>query len=214
MVNCRLCSNHAEFYFHDEQPGRPARDYFHCSICDLRFLHPSCHLNASEERARYELHDNNIDDVRYQDYMRPIAEWVERHQPSGLGLDFGCGKGPVLAQLLQQKGFEIHLFDPYFFPDTGYSRLRYDFCTAIETIEHFYSPQKDLIHLKSLLKPEGGLGLVTLLYREGLDFESWHYRLDPTHVCFYSEKTFLWIQNHLGFKSYETDGIKLNWLRT
>ncbi len=34
---------------------------------------------------------------------------------------------------------------------------------------------------------------MTLFYDPDYDFNSWHYRLDPTHVTFYSMKTFEWL---------------------
>jgi len=178
----------------------------------LRFLDPANLLNEKEEYLRYELHENDIADARYQNYMQPIADWVARNCSLGSGLDFGCGKAPLLAKLLEEKGLNMRVYDPYYFADTSYRDSQYDFCVAVETAEHFYSPKKEIEHLISLLKTNGGLGFVTQLYHDKIDFKSWYYRLDPTHVCFYSQKTFAWIQNHFGFKSYQTDGVRFNWL--
>jgi len=209
-MTCPLCTADAQFYFRDEKLDRR---YFRCAICDLRFLDPAKHLAASEELARYELHKNDITDVRYQDYMRPIADWIQtRTTFRSHGLDFGCGKAALLAQMLNAKNYEMQIFDPYYCPDKTYQTKKYDFCVAVETAEHFYSPSYEFGHLKGLLKDTGGLGIVTALFHANINFSSWYYRLDPTHVCFYSTRTFDWIKCELGFLHYETDGIRLNWL--
>jgi hypothetical protein len=31
-------------------------------------------------------------------------------------------------------------------------------------------------------------------------FTRWHYILDPTHVCFFSEASFAWLADHLGMR--------------
>ena len=33
-----------------------------------------------------------------------------------LGLDYGCGKGPVITEQLKTKGFRVDLYDPFFIP--------------------------------------------------------------------------------------------------
>jgi hypothetical protein len=185
--------------------------YFHCGICDLRFKDPAHHLSPALEKARYDLHQNEAGDVRYQAYMRPIAAWIEQHCPEGQGLDFGCGKTPMLKNLLSRH--QMDWFDPYFHPDAGYKQKKYDFVAAIETVEHFYRPALDWEHMRTLLAPNGGLAAVTALFRESMDFASWYYRLDPTHVCFYSSRTFEWLRDHFGFRHYTTDGLRFNWLQ-
>jgi Methyltransferase domain len=208
-MNCPLCSHPAKPYFEDPKEDRR---YFHCTHCDLRFLDPAHHLSPAEEKLRYELHENDVNDVRYLNYMRPIADWIEGHcEPKSTGLDFGCGEGPALTQILESRGFTMRLYDPYYFTDTSYKNSRYDFCVAVEAAEHFYHPLKEFTHLKNCLNPKGALGIVTQLYRPTTDFASWYYRLDPTHVCFYSTTTFEWLRQELGFSIYQSDGTRLNW---
>lgn len=208
-MNCPLCLHHAEFYFSDE---RLKRQYFHCQQCDLRFLDPANYLRPDAERERYELHNNDMENEKYRNYMQPIAEWVTKNCEGRDGLDFGCGKAPLLAKILTDNGFNMRIYDPYFFTDLAYRDCKFDFTVAVEAAEHFYSPKNEFEHLVSMLKPSGGIGIVTLLYREELDFKSWYYRLDPSHVCFYSEQTFLWLKQHFGFQRYTTNGTRFNWL--
>jgi cyclopropane fatty-acyl-phospholipid synthase-like methyltransferase len=208
-VKCILCAHPAQLYFLDE---KTKHDYFHCAQCDLRFLNPEQRPNPAQEKARYELHD--VQNVEYENYLKPVATWVKAHcQPGAQGLDFGCGKRPVLAQLLAKNDYRVTSYDPYFYPDKTYSEKKFDFIVAVEVAEHFYSPAKEFTHLKSLLTANGGLGIVTALYTNNIDFNSWYYRRDPTHVCFYSAATFKWICHALGFSSYESSENRLNWLQ-
>lgn len=207
-MRCVLCTYEAVKFFTED-----TLDYYHCSNCDLRFLNPNKHLTAKDELERYQLHENNVEDVRYQNYLKPIFDWVTQNsKPRSYGLDFGCGEGPLLAQMLNKADYRISLYDPYFYPEKSYINNQYDFIVSTEAAEHFYNPLKEFTHLRSLLKPKGGLGIVTALYDKKIDFESWYYRRDPTHVSFYSKETFEWIKSKFDFKSYKTDHIRLNWL--
>ncbi len=40
---------------------------------------------------------------------------------------------------------------------------------------------------------------MTELYNEKIEFESWYYKNDPTHVFFYQRATFEWIQKKFNF---------------
>lgn len=207
-MTCLLCSETADFYF-EETPSK--RRYFHCANCDLRFLDPAHHLNETDERHRYDLHENDMNDSRYRNYLTPIADWVKENS-GGDGLDFGCGKAPLLAELLQQRGCHMQVYDPYFFPDLSYREQSYDFCVAVEAIEHFYYPLKEIEQLTKLLKVNGSLGFVTQLFQDETNFSTWYYRLDPSHVCFFSKKTFAWIQSKFGFKRLHISGKRFIWL--
>ena len=70
---------------------------------------------------------------------------------------------------------------------------QYDFITCTEAAEHFYDPGKEFQLLANLLRPKGWLGLMTKLYSDEIDFTSWYYRRDPTHVCFYQRETMAWL---------------------
>ena len=43
-----------------------------------------------------------------------------------------------------------------------------------------------------MLRPGGCLGVMTKLVRDREAFAHWHYKNDPTHVCFFSEQTWRW----------------------
>jgi hypothetical protein len=66
----------------------------------------------------------------------------------------------------------------------------YDFILMIEVIEHLRDPYGDLSNLKSRLRKGGKMFIKTQLMHPQRDFSSWPYQRDPTHVQFFSQKTF------------------------
>ena len=71
-------------------------------------------------------------------------------------------------------------------------RGQYDFICATEVVEHLHHPGQELARLWALLGPGGWLGVMTKLVRDHAAFAGWHYKNDPTHVCFFSEMTWQW----------------------
>ena len=59
-------------------------------------------------------------------------------------------------------------------------------------VEHLHHPGAELERLWSLLAPGGWLGVMTKLVRDPEAFASWHYKNDPTHVCFFSRDSWQW----------------------
>ena len=175
--------------------------YHRCTCCDLRFLDPAHRLPGAEEKARYLLHQNDITDPRYRAFVTPLHDHVTARVPKGaVGLDFGSGTGPVLADMLQKSGYEVKLFDPIFHPDTKNLEQKYDFIVASEVVEHLFDPHAEFGRLKVLISDGGLLALMTSLYKPNIDFARWHYRRDPTHVAFYSRQALLWVRNNFKFK--------------
>ncbi len=199
-VICPLCAiNHTTQLL----PELLGDQYFHCPKCDLRFLNSKYRLNSEDEKKRYLTHNNDVNDPGYQNFVAPLYQEIrKRAQPLARGLDFGAGPGPVIADLLQKDGFRISLYDPYFWPHPDLLNDQYDFVFACEVIEHLYDPHLEFKRMKSCLKIHGFLGLMTHVYDETIDFASWYYRKDPTHVAFYSKETFAWIKEHYGFSDF------------
>ena len=73
------------------------------------------------------------------------------------------------------------------------SSAEYDFVTATEVVEHLKNPQHELQRLYRLVKQGGTLGIMTKLATDKSAFENWHYKRDPTHICFFSKPTFEWL---------------------
>ena len=101
--------------------------------------------------------------------------------------------------MLNSDGFEVDLYDPFFFPNQDIFTKQYDFITCTETVEHFFNPCEEFKTLDKLLLPGGWLGVMTDFITTEDAFDRWYYRRDPTHVVFYSEKTFEVIADQRGW---------------
>ena len=55
-----------------------------------------------------------------------------------LGLDYGCGYAPALADILKKDGFRVELYDPFFFPNKEIFLRKFKFITCSEVVEHFF----------------------------------------------------------------------------
>ncbi len=188
-IHCPLCAG-AEISFYSIDRRRP---YLSCATCELVFVPRDWHLSRAEEGAQYALHRNDVDDPDYRAFLsRMMIPLIERLSPGARGMDFGCGPGPALAHMLREAGFEVALYDSFFVPEEGALERRYDFVCATEVVEHLHRPGLELERLWKVLRPGGWFGLMTKLVREPVAFTSWHYKNDPTHVCFFSANTWCW----------------------
>jgi SAM-dependent methyltransferase len=177
------------------------RDVFHqCPLCRGIFRPCALRLDAVAEKARYELHQNHVEDERYQNFVAPLVDAVKRRfSPHHHGLDFGCGPGPVLFWLLQRQGYRIQKYDPFFCPDPAPLAERYDYIVCCEVIEHFYDPAAEFRRLRDLLKPGGRLICKTHLYLPEYEFARWYYKNDETHVFIYCPETIHFLREAIGF---------------
>jgi 2-polyprenyl-3-methyl-5-hydroxy-6-metoxy-1,4-benzoquinol methylase len=163
------------------------------------FVPTNWHLDPDSEKAQYDLHQNDLHDEGYRVFLSRLASpLMARLPPGASGLDFGCGPGPALAQILRDAGFKVALYDKFYAPDEGTLTRRFDFITATEVVEHLRRPGWELERLWSLLSSRGWLGIMTKLVRDPVAFAGWHYKNDSTHVCFYSADTWRWWAAHHG----------------
>jgi SAM-dependent methyltransferase len=171
------------------------RTFLQCRVCELVFVPPSQFLSAAEEKKRYDLHRNTPHDAGYREFLKRIFLPLERSlAPGSRGLDFGSGPGPVLAMMFEEAGHTMTLFDTFYEPVPYALEQQYDFITATEVVEHLREPAKELERLWACLKNGGRLGIMTKLVDTAASgFSEWHYKNDPTHVCFFSRATFLWL---------------------
>jgi len=190
IPNCPLCHFSSTEVYHQDKK----RSYYHCPQCQLVFVPPQFQLTPEQEKKEYDLHDNQIYDPRYRRFLSRLATpLLERlHRPSE-GLDFGCGPGPALASMLDEKGHKVHLYDPFYHNTPEVLDWTYDFISATEVVEHLKHPARELSRLLGLLRPGGILALMTKLVTNQKAFSTWHYIQDPTHICFYSHDTMKYI---------------------
>lgn len=199
---CLLCGAECEQWL--EHRGV---SYSFCPRC--RLLRKEQFPELAEERARYETHNNSVQDPRYLEYIRGVisADLYPRLKPGDAVLDFGCGSAKAVEALLagEAPGVEVVSYDPFFHPETPESALAalnrqgFNFIIAIEVFEHLFDPGTAIRRLKNLLVPGGGILLRTMLYPGNrTSFRKWWYKDDLTHVHFFAEETFAWIAQDRG----------------
>jgi hypothetical protein len=192
---CPLCNTLSPMFYEDMQR------YCRCPECKAVFVIKADLPKPDEEVERYELHDSDTADAGYRKFVSPITNAVIQNcKTSEEGLDFGAGTSAIIATILEENGFNIKKYDPYFHNYPENLEQQYDYICSCEVIEHFYNPAKEFTLLHSLLKTNAKLYLMTDIYDEAVDFASWYYKNDPTHVFLYSHETFVWIKEHFGFK--------------
>lgn len=163
-------------------------------------MHPKNYYSIENEIARYQEHNNNVNDVGYQKFVNPIVEEVfSSFKSIHKGLDFGCGTGPVITKLLRDQNYDITTYDPFFDNNLKALETTYNYIVCCEVIEHFHRPLKEFKLLSSLLKPNGMLYCMTDLYDSTIDFRNWYYKDDKSHVVFYQKETLEWISKTLNF---------------
>jgi len=189
-LSCPLCLiTDINTYYTDK-----LRDYFCCKRCHLIFVPPSQYLNLQEEKERYDLHQNSPDDQNYRQFLNRLFFPIQKYlSPKSHGLDFGSGPGPTLSIMLKEIGHSVDIYDYFYADDDTVFKKQYDFITSTEVMEHLHRPKKELDRLWDCLKPDGQFGLMTKLVIDREKFKNWHYKNDPTHVCFFSKTTFEWL---------------------
>ena len=187
--HCPLCgSADCREFFLDTR-----RHYLRCQQCLLVFVPAQYRLSRELEQREYDKHENSIDDQGYRQFLGRLFDPLVRRLPAGAsGLDFGCGPGPALAHMLGEAGFRVRLYDSFYQPDASALTGVYDFICATEVVEHLHRPGAELDRLWGLLHPGGVLGIMTKLVIDAQAFSRWHYKNDPTHVCFFSRETWQW----------------------
>lgn len=210
-AHCPLCDTIGSLH-HRESNGV---FYLLCPTCGLIWLSPEFRIQREAEFRHYLTHENNPADPRYRNFLNQL--WLplrERLKPGSRGLDYGSGPGPTLHLMACQDGFPCEPFDPIFDPHRERLDRTYDFVTCSETAEHFFRPDLEFKRLHRLLRPSGWLALMTLMVPDNCQaFGSWHYRLDPTHVCFYQAATVEWIAHRFGFEGPKFESNRVVLLR-
>ncbi len=200
---CPLCESQKCALFYEREDKRyGTRVYIRCGECRLIFLSPEHRFDLEQEKTRYDTHENDPNDPGYVAFLSKLANPLnEQLKPSAQGLDFGCGPGPTMKVILEEKGHHIENYDPIYFFNEALLLKQYDFITCTEAIEHFYQPKKEFDLLKKCLKPNGILGIMTEVLHDEKTFPDWWYHKDPTHVCFYQPQTFEWIAQYYNWKN-------------
>ena len=206
-MKCILCESHIKHTF--EHPT--LKTIFHqCETCGVIFKDASYFPSLDMEKARYEEHNNDINQEGYVQFLtRFIDEGIKPFLKEGTLLDFGSGPNPVLAVLLRRLGYKISCYDPFYHQKLN-EDTSYDMITATEVVEHFHDPMKEFKWIDEHVKQKGYISLMTLFYpKENAKFLNWYYQRDLSHVVFYSPETWMWLVHTLGWEIIYSDDYRI-----
>jgi hypothetical protein len=178
--NCPLCDSISSIFF--EQT-------YSCSHCSLIFKSPEIYISKASEEARYNFHQNSTGEQGYIDFLNklamPLKEFIKKDFTL---LDYGCGPYSQIAEILKSDVAVTKFYDPLFSPNE-FAKEKFDVVTCTEVVEHFKNPKLEWEKLFATVKSSGILGIMTQFYNDEVDYKSWWYKNDPTHVVFYRQKT-------------------------
>ncbi len=189
-MKCPLCNSHKNSTFF--QTG--SKSYYRCVECLLVFLDDRFWMGPEDEKGVYDHHKNSPLDLGYRKFLSRLYEpLLEKLTTGDTGLDFGSGSGPTLSVMFAEAGYNVDLYDKFYANDLKVFEKKYNFITSTEVFEHLCHPRMELERLLTMLTSNGFLGIMTKLATDKNAFSGWHYKNDPTHICFYSQETFKWI---------------------
>lgn len=209
-MHCPLCHHSPlELVVKETKGALVDREFWRCGECHLISVPPAFQIDDAEEKALYDLHENDSDDPSYRGFLNRIAQPLLKLLPkSALGLDFGSGPGPTLSNMLETAGHRCALYDKYYAADESVWDRQYDFITATEVFEHLREPAAVLESLLTHLQPHGYLALMTQRWISEDRFKNWQYRNDPTHIIFMHEQTCHWLAATYGMSiAYLAHGV-------
>ncbi len=199
---CPLCGSDAKHFFTANKT-----DYFDCRNCYSVFMGKEFYPDDNEEKYRYNQHNNDVNDINYQNFVKPIVECINKdYCIHHKGIDFGAGTGPVISKMLRDRKYNIVEYDPFFHNHPELLERNYDYIACCEVIEHFHNPAEEFKVLKKIINKDGKIYCMTSLFNDEIDFKTWYYKNDPTHVFFYRKETFEYIRDYYCFKSVEIHG--------
>ncbi len=167
--------------------------YSYCPHCEVIMLDASMRVDGSREKHQYDQHINTLENIGYVQMFEDFLDffWEELTCNALSALDFGSGPTPVLAHLMQKRGVGVDCYDKFYQPEPIFEGKSYDLITSTEVFEHLFNPLETLRHLSQHLNPKGHIALMTLFHDNSMEhFWQWWYRRDPTHITFYTPKTF------------------------
>jgi SAM-dependent methyltransferase len=193
-MNCKVCGSEDISLY----AGNKKREFLRCSSCELVFVPEQFYLTTEQERKRYDLHDNSIDNKGYKEFLEKIVTVItDRFSVDCTILDFGSGANAVLGKILDKKGYSCDSYDPLFNIQCRNDTKLYDIIVVCEVIEHLRFLQNDLLFIKKRLRPDGTVILRTQLYPDAEKFLGWWYIQDLTHVNFFSPVTIDFVASQL-----------------
>lgn len=205
---CRLCkSASTQRIVIDDKVA--AKTYIRCDDCGFIGVSQRCFPSKNEEKARYLLHSNNEESRGYREYLeRFIDQALSPYlEPGSSVLDFGSGptEQPLLRYLMEARGNSCSIYDPFFAPGRAWRRRKFSAIVLHEVIEHLRRPRQSLFYLLGRLSPGGILALRTRFVPGTIqDFIPWWYRMDSTHLGFFSPESLMLLLRPAGLELMRT----------
>jgi len=187
-MKCHICDQETHAFL-DKKTGIR---YHHCPTCEYIFKSPENFQELSVQKERYNLHENDEEDEGYQAYFQRFLDFVLPFvsKPES-ALDFGCGASSLLANMMQKEGIPCDYYDPIYHPDTLEADKKYDLIVSTEVFEHLHQPREVFKSLLDRLEEGGYMALQTQFHSNDIEvFQKWYYHQDPTHIVFFTAKTF------------------------
>ena len=206
MCKCPLCLSADNDLFSKDD----SREYRKCNVCSLIFVPSNFHLSLSDEKSRYDHHDNSYNNIGYRKYLEGVASEIESvgiNFSSGDTLDYGSGKERVLSRILEDRGYSVTSYDPLYGLNIQDDQT-FDNIIVIEAIEHFVNVNEELETMLSHLKDSGKIFVQTKMYNEEEcgPFVNWWYKRDITHISFFSPQSVEWIEKRFDLKATHITG--------
>jgi len=201
-MKCLICNSSTE-HFIDKKDNI---EYFECDSCQCIIKSKDNFVDFNKQKQRYDLHENSENSSGYREYFNRFLDFVlDDGKDIKSALDFGCGATSLLAKILKEKNIECDFYDPIYYRDNNYNKS-YDLIVSIEVFEHLHNPKKIFEELVDKLNPKGYLAIQTAFHPQNRDnFLKWYYKLDPTHIIFFSPHTF-----NILAKEYNLEILKHN----
>jgi len=203
MFLCKVCDSQTD----EMRDEKKSLSYYRCKSCGFIYLDDAEIIDTQSEKKHYEQHNNSFESLGYVKMFESFIEVAISPYEKEIktALEFGCGTGAVLAELLRRRGMKVDKYDIYFYPNRVYEGKRYDLITSTEVFEHLQKPLEILELLSEHLEEGGYITLMTKFPPSSdKEFLDWWYRRDVTHISFFTPKSFEIMAQKIGLKMVKT----------
>jgi hypothetical protein len=67
-------------------------------------------------------------------------------------------------------------------------------------LEHLSEPMEEISRLSSILNNQGYLAVMTQILTSQIEFSSWYYKNDPSHIGFFTKKSLNFLASYLNIE--------------
>lgn len=207
-MQCKICQHETKKLTHPSN----GHIFHECVNCHFIANDSTFYLNDKMEFQQYEQHENSIDDPRYVAFFEKfltaaVFPFVNEGKKA---FDYGSGPSPVLARLLERDyGYNTAIYDLYYSPERIYPGQTFDLITTTEVVEHIPEPLDVFAELKTLMKEDSILAVMTLFHPEDeKKFWGWHYIRDFTHISLFTPKAMESVAEKVGLEIVYCDDYR------